>query len=45
MVGDRAGRQHVGVRYGTVRSVLDQEGVRADAAIGVPHVAHSDPAT
>jgi hypothetical protein len=25
--------------------VLDQEGVRADAAIGVPHFAHSDPRT
>ena len=38
-------KQHIGVEADTLRLVLDQEGVRADAAIGVPHVAHTDHAT
>ncbi len=45
IVGKEFINQHVGVECGTVRPVLDQEGVRADAATGVPHVAHSDPGT
>ena len=38
-------KQHVGVECDTLRLVLDQEGVRADAAIGVPHFAHKDAGT
>jgi len=35
----------VGVEYGTLRLVLDQEGVRADEATGVPHLADTDSGT
>jgi hypothetical protein len=38
-------KQHVGVECGTLRLVLDQEGVRADAATGVPHLADTDSGT
>jgi hypothetical protein len=38
-------KQHVGVEYGTLRLVLDQEGVRADEATGVPHLADTDSGT
>ena len=45
VVGKTFVKQHVGVECGTLRLVLDEEGVRADAAIGVPHFAHSDAGT
>jgi hypothetical protein len=45
VVGKEFINQHVGVECGTVRPVLDQEGVRADAATIVPQVAHTDPRT
>jgi hypothetical protein len=45
VVGKTFVKQHMGVECGTLRLVLDQEGVRADAAIGVPHFAHTDAAT
>jgi hypothetical protein len=45
IVGKQFVKQHVGVECGTLKLVLDQEGVRADAAIGVPHVAHTDSGT
>ena len=38
-------RQYVGVEWGTVRLVLDQEGGKSDAVTGVPHVAHTDSGT
>jgi hypothetical protein len=38
-------KQYVGVECGTLRLVLDQEGVRADAATGVPHLADTDSGT
>jgi hypothetical protein len=38
-------KEHVGVECGTLRLVLDQEGVRADAATGVPHLADTDSGT
>src|SRR5215212_7017453 len=44
-VGKSFTKQHVGVECGTLRLVLDQEGVRADAATGVPHLADTDSGT
>ena len=44
-VGKSFAKQHVGVECGTLRLVLDQEGVRADAATGVPHLADTDSGT
>jgi hypothetical protein len=44
-VGKSFVKQHVGVEYGTLRLVLDQEGVRADEATGVPHLADTDSGT
>ena len=38
-------KQHVGVKYGTLRLMLDQEGARADAAIVVPHLTNTDAGT
>ena len=42
VAGKKFVRQYVEVEYGALRLALDQEGVRADAAIGLLHLAHTD---